>query len=42
MARSVIEVAKEILERKKEALNPNRMYHIARDFGLTSDLNLAG
>lgn len=42
MARSVIEVAKEILERKKEALNPNRMYHIAREFGLTSDLNLAG
>ena len=42
MARSVIEVAKEVLERKKEALNPNRMYHIAREFGLTSDLNLSG
>lgn len=42
MARTVIDVAKEVLERKKEALNPNRMYHIAREFGLTSDLNLSG
>ncbi|MDY2998610.1 MAG: HTH domain-containing protein, partial [Campylobacter hyointestinalis] len=42
MARSVIEVAKEILERKKEALNPSKMYHIANEMGLTKELNLNG
>ncbi|AII15512.1 putative restriction endonuclease-replacing protein HrgA [Campylobacter iguaniorum] len=42
MAKSIIEVAKEVLERKKEALNPNRMYHIAKDLDLISDLNLGG
>ena len=39
MAKSIIEVAKEILERKKEALNPNKMYHIANEMGLTKELN---
>ncbi|MCR8678687.1 MULTISPECIES: HTH domain-containing protein [Campylobacter] len=42
MAKTIIEVAKEILERKKEALNPNKMYHIANEMGLTKELNLNG
>ncbi len=42
MIRTVIGVAKEVLERKKEALNPNRMYHIANEMGLTEELNLSG
>lgn len=42
MAKTIIEVAKEILERKKEALNPNQMYHIANEMGLTKELNLNG
>lgn len=42
MAKSIIEVAKEILERKKEALNPIKMYHIANEMGLTKELNLNG
>ncbi|WP_289258137.1 hypothetical protein [Campylobacter sp.] len=40
MAKTIIEVAKEILERKKEALNPIKMYHIANEMGLTKELNL--
>lgn len=42
MAKTIIEVAKEILERKKEALNPIKMYHIANEMGLTKELNLNG
>ncbi|WP_258064204.1 winged helix-turn-helix domain-containing protein [Campylobacter hyointestinalis] len=42
MLKSPIEVAKEGLERKKEALNPNKMYHIANEMGLTKELNLNG
>ena len=42
MAKPIIEVAKEILERKKEALNPIKMYHIANEMGLTKELNLNG
>ncbi|QCU00732.1 HrgA protein [Campylobacter hyointestinalis subsp. hyointestinalis] len=42
MARTVIDVAKEVLERKKEVLNPNKMYHIANEMGLTKELNLNG
>ncbi|MEE3776568.1 HTH domain-containing protein [Campylobacter sp. CX2-4080-23] len=42
MAKTIIEVAKEILELKKEALNPNKMYHIANEMGLTKELNLNG
>lgn len=42
MLKSPIEVAKEVLERKKEALNPNKMYHIANEMGLTKELNLNG
>ena len=42
MAKSIIDVAKEILERKNEALNPNQMYHIANEMGLTKELNLNG
>lgn len=42
MARTVIDVAKEVLERKKEALNPNKMYHIANEMRLTKELNLNG
>lgn len=42
MAKSIIEVAKELLERKKEALNPNKMYHITSEMGLTKELNLNG
>lgn len=42
MARTVIDVAKEVLERTNEALNPNQMYHIANEMGLTKELNLNG
>ena len=42
MAKSSIEVAKELLELKKEALNPIKMYHIANEMGLTKELNLNG
>lgn len=42
MAKTIIEVAKEILERKNEALNPIKMYHIANEMGLTKELNLNG
>ena len=42
MAKSIIDVAKEVLERKNEALNPNQMYHIANEMGLTKELNLNG
>ncbi|ARR03130.1 putative restriction endonuclease-replacing protein HrgA [Campylobacter vicugnae] len=42
MAKTIIEVAKEILERKKEALNPIKIYHIANEMGLTKELNLNG
>lgn len=42
MAKTIIEVAKEVLERKNEALNPIKMYHIANEMGLTKELNLNG
>lgn len=42
MAKTIIDVAKEVLERKKEALNPIKMYHIANEMGLTKELNLNG
>lgn len=42
MAKSSIEVAKELLELKKEALNPIKIYHIANEMGLTKELNLNG
>ena len=42
MAKTIIEVAREILERKKEALNPIKIYHIANEMGLTKELNLNG
>lgn len=42
MATTIIDVAKEVLERKNEALNPNQMYHIANEMGLTKELNLNG
>lgn len=42
MAKSIIDVAKEVLERKNEALNPIKMYHIANEMGLTKELNLNG
>lgn len=42
MAKTIIEVAREILERKNEALNPIKIYHIANEMGLTKELNLNG
>lgn len=42
MAKSIIDVTKEVLECKNEALNPNQMYHIANEMGLTKELNLNG
>lgn len=42
MAKSIIDVTKEVLECKNKALNPNQMYHIANEMGLTKELNLNG
>lgn len=42
MAKSIIDVAKEVLECKNEALNPIKIYHIANEMGLTKELNLNG
>ena len=42
MAKSIIDVTKGVLECKNEALNPNQMYHIANEMGLTKELNLNG
>lgn len=42
MARTVIDVAKEVLERTNEALNPIKIYHIANEMGLAKELNLNG
>lgn len=40
MARTVIDVAKEVLERTNEPLKPDRIYNIAKEMGLTKELNL--
>lgn len=42
MAKTIIDVTKEVLECKNKVLNPNQMYHIANEMGLTKELNLNG
>ena len=42
MARTVIDVAKEVLERTNEPLKLSRIYNIAKEMGLTKELNLNG
>ena len=41
MARTVIDVAKEVLERTNEPLKPSRIYNIAKEMGLTKELGLS-
>lgn len=41
MARTVIDVAKEVLERTNEPLKPSRIYNIAKEMGLTKELRLS-
>lgn len=36
------EIAKEILEKEQRPLNPNQMYKIAENLGLTEELNFKG
>ena len=39
---TALEVAKKVLEIKKQPLNPNRVYKIADELDLTKELNLSG
>ena len=39
---TALEVAKKVLEIKKQPLNPNRIYKIADELDLTKELNLSG
>ena len=39
---TALEVAKKVLEIKKQPLNPNRIYKIAEELDLTKELNLSG
>lgn len=40
--KSSLEIAKKVLEIKKQPLSPNQIYKIAQELGLTKELNLTG